>query len=451
MNVWRPRSLTARILLVEAAAIAVAALLLPLLLNSVFERTTHDYQDRLLFAQARSVAQGLRPDGRGGWRVALPPILRAAYSTNYDGRAFAVVDGGGGLRAASRYAGLAPWRSSPRAPVMRAFRAGHYSGVTLPVPALGLWVVVTQDASGPGAIIDDIAETFQPRYSAVLLVVLLLLPLVNSLFIRRLVLSVRRASDEATAIGPDNLHARLGLDGLPSEVRPLASATNALLARLEEGFREQGQFVANVAHELRTPLAALRLRAGAVPDDKVRAGIERQIERLTHVISQLRDLGAIERGAPDRSTRFALSALAADVVRERVRDADLEGRSLVLVSPEPVEIVANRALIEMALVNLVDNALRHTPAGTAVRVAVTAEPSILVEDDGPGLTAAGADMAGNRFWRADHRRSDSAGLGLSIVRRIMEAHGGRLRVSNRDPHGAIMTLDFSAGGMTLES
>lgn len=442
MSVWRPRSLTARILLAEVAAIAVAALLLPLLLRAVFEHTTQDYQDRLLFDQARAVRQGLAPDGHGGWRVTLPPFLRAAYSTNYDGRAFAVVDGTGALRAGSRYAGLTPWRSSPRPAVMRAFRADNYSGVTLPVPAIGLWVIVTQDASGPGAIIDDIAGTFQPRYSAVLLVVLLLLPLVNSLFIRRLVLSVRRASDEATAIGPDNLHARLGLDGLPSEVRPLASATNALLARLEAGFREQGQFVANVAHELRTPLAALRLRAGAVDDDAVRAGIERQIERLTHVISQLRDLGAIERGAPDRSTRFSLSSLAADVVRERVGDAAAEGRDIAFVASVPVELEGNRALIEMALVNLLDNALRHTPAGTATRVIVTDAPSIVVEDDGPGLVGAGADMAGSRFWRADHRRSDSAGLGLSIVRRIMDAHGGALRVSNREPHGAVMTLLF---------
>ena len=443
MRPWLPRSLTTRILAAEVATIAVAALLLPLLLVSVLGRTTRDYQDRVLFGQARAVAAGLAPDRRGGWRVTLPQPLKATFSTDYDGRAFAVVDGAGRLRVASRYAALVPWRAAPRGAQPIAFRAPPFAGVTLPATADGLWVIVTQDQSGPGAIIDDIAKAFQPRFSAVLLVVLVLLPIVNSLLIRRLVLSVRRVSAEATAIGPQNLHARLGTRGLPSEVTPLVSATNALLARLEQSFHEQGQFVANVAHELRTPLAALRLRAGVVEDAAVRAGIDRQIERLTHVISQLRDLGALERGAPDRRSRFDLAALAAEMVAERADTMAAADHPVALVpSAAPVEIVGHRALVEMALTNLLDNAVRHTPAGTRVIVSVAPDNALRVEDDGPGLTAEGADMAGHRFWRADHKRSDSAGLGLSIVRRIMEAHGGRLAIANCDPHGASLTLHF---------
>ncbi len=314
------------------------------------------------------------------------------------------------------------------------------------MPALGLWVLVTQDESGPGAIIDDIAGTFRPRYSAVLLAVLLLLPLVNSLLVRRLVLSVRRVSAEATGIGPHNLHQRLGTGGLPSEVVPLVAATNALLARLEASFHEQGQFVANVAHELRTPLAALKLRAGAVEEAALRAGIDRQVERLSPLISQLRDLGALERGAPDRTSRFALDALAGELVAERADGFLAAGHRRALAAPDrPVALCANRALAEMALANLLDNALRHTPAGTAVRVVVRADASVTVEDDGPGLTTEGTAAAARRFWRADHKRSDSAGLGLSIVRRIMDAHGGQLRIANREPHGAAVTLAFPSG------
>jgi signal transduction histidine kinase len=442
MKGWRPRSLTTRILLAEAAAIAVAALLLPLALASVLGRTTSDYQDRLLLAQARAVAAALVPDGRNGWRVALPPMLRTAYHSSYDGRAYAVVDGQGRLRAASRFAGHMPWTRSPRGQDALPFRLASTAGVSLPVPGRDLWVLATQDENGPGAIVDDIVAAFQPRYLAVLLGVLLVLPLVNSLLVRRLVLSIRQVSAQATEIGPHNLHVRLGTEGLPSEMSPLVTAANALLDRVEDSFREQGQFVANVAHELRTPLAALRLRVEGMEDAGLRAGLERQVERLTHVISQLRDLGALESGAPDRTSRFALGQLTAEVVGERMAEMAAAGHPVAMEpAQEAGELAGNRALVEMALTNLLDNALRHTPAGTRVTVATGAR-WITVADDGPGLTGGGATEATRRFWRADHKRSDSAGLGLSIVRRIMEAHGGTLEIANRKPHGAAVTLRF---------
>lgn len=438
-----PRSLTARILLGEAAAIMVAAILLPLALSSILGRTTRDYQNELLLDQAEAVARALRPDGHGGWQASLPPMLQSTYHSSYDGRAFAVVDSAGRLRAASRFADPASWRHSPRADEPRPFRLASTAGVSLPVPQKGLWVVATQDQNEPGAIVDDIVAAFQSQYQLVLLTGLLLLPLINSLLIRRLVLSVRRVSQQATEIGPHNLHLRLETSGLPSEMAPLVAAANGLLDRLEHSFQEQGQFVANVAHELRTPLAALRLRAGAVEDAALRAGLDRQVLRLSHVISQLRDLGSLESGAPDRSSRFALTALAAELVGERHLEMAAAGHPLSFLPASVTgEIDGNRALVEMALTNLLDNALRHTPEGT--QITVEAGPDwVTVADDGPGLTADGTDRAVRRFWRADHKRSDSAGLGLSIVRRIMDAHSGSLEIANRAPHGAAMTLRFN--------
>jgi signal transduction histidine kinase len=444
MSWFRPRSLTARILLGEATAILVAALLLPLALSSMLGRTTRNYQDEALLDQAETVARALAPDGHGGWHVTLPPMLQSTYHSSYDGRAFAVVDVAGRLRAASRFADPVAWRQSPRGDEPRAFRLESTAGMSLPVAAKGLWVIAMQDENGPGAIVDDVVAAFQSQYLVVLLAVLLLLPLVNSLLVRRLVNSVSRVSEQATQIGPHNLHVRLETSGLPSEMAPLVGAANALLDRLEQSFVEQGQFVANVAHELRTPLAALRLRAGAVEDPAIRVGLDRQVLRLSHVISQLRDLGSLESGAPDRSSRFDLTALAAELVGERHFEMAAAQHPVSFVPGEGLnEIEGNRALVEMALTNLLDNALRHTPAGTQVRVETTGQ-AVTVADDGPGLVGDGALRATTRFWRADHKRSDSAGLGLSIVRRIMEAHGGTLEIANREPHGAALTLRFPA-------
>ena len=452
MKVRAPRSLIARVLLAEAAVIAVAALLLPLLMISVLRRTTRDFQDPLLLDQAQTVAAGVRRDAAGRWAVNLPNALSATYSTRYDGRAYVVVTGAGRIVAASRYADLMPWNRVPRAAEPRALHRPPFVGVSLPAQGGGmqLWVIVTQDESGPGAIVDDIAASFLPRYAAILLGVLLLLPLVNSVLIRRLVISVERVSHQARGIGAHRLDARLAAGGLPSEVEPLVAATNALLARLEQSFRRQEQFVANVAHELRTPLATLRLRLEGVTDPAVRRPLERQVARLSHVIHQLHDLGSLEHVAQGRTGRFDLAALAEEVVAEQAHGMIEDSHPVSLVvETRPIEIEGNRFLAGIALTNLLDNAARHTPAGTPVTVTVGAGAVMSVEDEGPGLASDGAE--GRRFWRADHVRSDSAGLGLSIVRRIAEVHGGSLTIGNRRPHGASIVLRLAPAAPPIEN
>ena len=103
-------------------------------------------------------------------------------------------------------------------------------------------------------------------------------------------------------------------------------------------------------------------------------------------------------------------------------------------------MTANRVLIGLALSNLVTNAFRHTPAGTTVGVAVDPDGSIAVTDDGPGITAHTPDQLTRRFWRADHARSDSAGLGLAIVDRVARVHGTVLTIGNRPGGGAVFSI-----------
>ncbi|OAN65974.1 sensor histidine kinase [Sphingomonas sp. TDK1] len=443
MKFW-PRSLIARILLLELGAIAIAAVALPMLLTSFLRDEASRYEQRILGEQARAIAHGVT-SGAEGPRVRLDPVLTHLYASPYDGRAYVVTDGVGRTFAESPYADLVPWRGAPRKGVQVAFRAGAFVGVSQPVRAGAqrIWVIVTQDRTGPGAILDDVVHGFIRRYDPVLVSILLLLPLINSALIARLFFAVRDASQQAAAIGSHNLGVRLDEAALPLEVAPLAHATNDLLARLQASFRNQSEFVANVAHELRTPLTVHRVELEAVEDPALRARLRSSVDRLSHVVAQVQDLATLEVMAEDRFETFDAGRLAQETIGLHAPQIFAAGDTIALDAPDaPVLVRGNPVLAGLALANLITNASRHTPAGTAIEILVAPDGVLLVRDDGPGIAASNPQDATERYWRADHQRSDGAGLGLSIVRRIMDVHKGRLVVQSRSGEGTCISLRF---------
>lgn len=443
MRLW-PRSLIGRILLIELAAIAIAAVALPILLT-VFLRTEENrYEQHTLHQQATEIARGVTA-GPAGPVVRTDPALLRIYASPYDGRAFVVTDGAGRPIGGSPDADLVPWRAAPRKAAATSFRNGAFVGISMPVrTAAGTaWVIVTQDRTGPGAILDDVIHGFIRRYPPVLVSILLLLPLINSALIARLVFAVRAASQQAQTIGPHNLDVRLEESGLPLEVAPLARATNDLLMRLQASFRNQSEFVANVAHELRTPLAVHRVELEAVEDPALRARLRHSADRLGHVVAQLQDLATLEVMAEDRFEPFDARLLAQEAIGLHAPEILARGDTIALDAPaSPVMVRGNRVLAGLALANLVTNASRHTPAGTTIEVQVLPEGVLRVHDNGPGIAASDPEAATERYWRADHQRSDGAGLGLSIVRRIMEVHQGELIVQSRAGEGTRIALRF---------
>jgi two-component system OmpR family sensor kinase len=447
MKLAWPRSLIARILLAEVVTIVLAALLLPPLTVSLLHQTVRRYENEALLAQAEAVGTAIRSDGHGHWHTALSPALLPIFETGYDGRAFTVLDDSGRVMAASLFGLRTPWQQAPRVGVAAPFRADHFVGISLPfrVGATPLWIVVTQDENGPGAILDDVARSFLPRYLAVLLPFLLLLPLVNSFAIRRLVTAITTVSRRAAGIGSRTLSVRLEDAGLPAEIVPLVGAINELVERLETGFRRQAEFSANVAHELRTPLATLRMRLDAIEDRGVRDPLNAQVDRLSHVLSQLRDLASLETLAGEGRQRFDLAALTVETVAEMAPDVLAQGRTIAFSGrSDGVPLEGSRVLVGLALANLIANAARHTPPGTAIEVALEENGALSVIDDGPGIVVEHRDLLTRRFWRADHDRTDSAGIGLSIVQRIMDVHGGMLEIGQRGGRGACFTMRFGA-------
>jgi signal transduction histidine kinase len=239
------------------------------------------------------------------------------------------------------------------------------------------------------------------------------------------------------------------------ELGRVARAFDELTARLDALERERVGFEAerrmmlsSVGHDLRTPLAALRagieaLADGVAPDpDRYLRAMQRQVEVLGTLVDDLFLLSSIEAGRLEViSEPVDLAELAAEAVEAMVPSAAARGVELVVDAPSAVAVVGSATAMGRVIRNLVDNAVRHSPPGSHVRVSVTDGPTavVRVSDDGPGFTADFAARAFERFARAEPSRNRStggAGLGLAIARGLVEAHGGRIWIE-QPPGGQV--------------
>jgi signal transduction histidine kinase len=258
---------------------------------------------------------------------------------------------------------------------------------------------------------------------------------------------LRRMSEQAAQIGPATLEDRLNLRATPAEIAPLVEAFNGALDRLESGWRAQRDFSANAAHELRTPLAALRAQVENRLEPEDRKAAVQEFDRLSRLIAQLLMLAETEHGETRAIEPFDLVAVARRTASDLAPAILSGGRQLEFASGiETWPAHGHPLMIDVALRNLLENAIRHTPVGSCIVVTVGGAGTVTVSDDGPGVPAAFADRLFNRFSKADPA-SGGAGLGLSIVARVMALHDGRARLI-RTAGGACFELDFSGCGET---
>lgn len=256
---------------------------------------------------------------------------------------------------------------------------------------------------------------------------------------------LRRISEQAGGIGPSTISQRLPLGSAPREIAPLVTAFNAALDRLEAGWRAQQEFSANAAHELRTPLATLRAQVESVlePDDR-RDAIE-EFDRLSRLITQLLTLAEADSGEEAPKGPFDLVEIAHTVTSEMAGSILASGRDVAFESAhERWDCHGASGLVEVALRNLLENATRHTPVGSEILVSIELGGQLVVSDNGPGVPPGFQDRLFRRFSKAD-TRGFGAGLGLSIVDRVMALHGGEVRLAP-SPVGARFVLDFSWRG-----
>jgi two-component system, OmpR family, sensor kinase len=270
---------------------------------------------------------------------------------------------------------------------------------------------------------------------------------------------LREIEQTAAAITAGDLSHRVDHPDARTEVGRVGSALNEMLDRIEASDRRLRRFVADASHELRTPLAAVRAYAelfgrgaAARPEDLERSmsGITREAERMSLLVDDLLLLARLDEGRPLERKPVDL----AEVVQEAVDAARVvdPGRPIEL-SLEPVTVTGDETRLRQVLDNLLANARTHTPAGTPVSVELRhadGRATLTVADRGPGLTDEQAAHVFERFYRADSsraRESGGAGLGLSIVTAVTEAHGGTVEARARPGGGAtfVIALPLGAG------
>jgi signal transduction histidine kinase len=242
---------------------------------------------------------------------------------------------------------------------------------------------------------------------------------------------VRKLSEHARRIGPANLDERLPAAEAPTEIVPLVEAFNTSLDRLEDAWKAQRAFSANAAHELRTPLAALRAHVESLLPAQHRGEAADEFDRLSRIISQLLVLSEGEHGPLRRIRPFDLVEVITTATTECAPSFIKSGRKIALeIGAEALNRNGDAVLVGVAIRNLLDNALKHTPVGSSILIGVDSDGVISVLDDGPGLSREFAARAFQPFARANPD-SAGAGLGLSIVARIAELHGGRVWMEER--------------------
>nr|WP_217283667.1 ATP-binding protein [Aquabacterium terrae] len=246
--------------------------------------------------------------------------------------------------------------------------------------------------------------------------------------------------------------APVNANGLPDEVEPLVVALNGLLERLGQAFDSQRAFVADAAHELRSPLTALKLQAQLVrraPDEAARHAaldaLVAGVDRATRLVEQLLTLARQEQPAEQQTV--VLAPLARQVLADLGPQAQARGSTLQLDADEQAAVRGDAASLAVLLRNLVDNALRYAPAGGEVRVELKREGRgvlLRVDDSGPGIPEAERERVFERFVRGSSASAESgSGLGLAIVRSIAGRHGARLQLAQAPLGGLRVELTFA--------
>ncbi|HQD16249.1 MAG TPA: ATP-binding protein [Ottowia sp.] len=251
---------------------------------------------------------------------------------------------------------------------------------------------------------------------------------------------VQRLRRQLAARGAADL-APLPTEDLPAEVQPLVAEMNALLARLSAAWQQLADFTADAAHELRSPLAALRLqvqslqRAGsdearAVASGRLLAGVD----RATRLVEQLLALARHDADTRVAAVAVDLAALARQAVLGGAAEAQARGIRLEEAGDAPVRVHGQPDALAVLLRNLLDNALRHTPEGGTVRVqagqGADGGAELAVEDSGPGIPPAERQRVLDRFYRVPGAPGHGSGLGLAIAQAVARRHGAQLRVQD---------------------
>ncbi len=417
-------------------------------------RSTRDTFDLSLLDTALDLSRQLHVV-RGAPALDLPAAARQMLATNNEDRvSYAVRSGSGKLISGEPSLPIKTFPSSES-------RQQYYDAEVGKVPVRA---IALRSELGAEPVYIAVAQTLKARDRMfVRILASLLVPEVlvaaASLAVvwfgvRRGLAPAERLRSEIVSRSPADLRA-IEESSAPEELRAIVHAINELLARLQLALQSQRQFIADAAHQLRTPLAVLRARIEVALGKSAsvdRATLEELLastERTTRLANQLLSLARAEHVETSGEVlqTVDLKQLVTDVAEDWVARAAAKGLDLAF-EVQPLGLRGNAFLIREMLGNLLDNAVAYTPAGGAITVRLRAEdgaPVVEVEDSGPGIPLQYREQVTQRFFRLPDTATPGCGLGLAIVAEIAHAHGAELRFS--DPakgSGLVATVKFAA-------
>lgn len=450
-----PASLRRTLTLYLGALLAVFAVALLFAARDYGQRAANRSYDHLLVSSAMSIADSVAlVDGQ--WQVDIPYAALDLLAMAPEDRVFyRVADSRGQL--ITGYGDLPAMTPARRS-------AGHGAPVLFDAPYSGetvRFVVVTRHLSTPSAQGEVRVQVGQTRRARDVLMqemvnrALLAIGVLSLLSLALVGVGVHRAfrplvrvERELSRREPSDLRP-LDAD-VPREMDQMVAALNRFMGRLSSSNETLRAFMAEAAHQMRTPLAALRAQAQLALDDedpqdmrRSLQAIERNASHMSRLLNQLlSDASVIHRTHLRYHTPVDLAETVQQALHEALPQAEPVPRVQVAMPTAAVRVGGDALLLREAIKNLVDNAVKYSNAGP-LQVTLTVDDShavLTIADRGPGIAAADAGRVFERFARGEHAPPGGAGLGLAIVKRVVDGHGGHIDLSNRRDGGLVATI-----------
>ena len=302
---------------------------------------------------------------------------------------------------------------------------------------------------------EQVERNFALLFIAVLFGGVVASALIAIVVTRRGLRPLRQMTESLGRIGPDQLKQRIGSNGWPRELQPLAIAFDQMLKRLDDSFTRLSQFSADLAHELRTPIANMLGEAQvALTRDRTAADYREivestvaECERLSRIVDNLLFVARVD-AAREPIARKQFDARAEVEKIAEFYQTVADDHHVTITCSGNGQIYADPDLFERAVGNLLDNALRFTPDNGSIQIALCeqeADFEVAVHDNGSGIAPEHLPRVFDRFYRAEpSRSSDGAGLGLALVKSIVDLHGGTATIHSKPARGTTVMLTFPA-------
>lgn len=447
-----PYSLAKKLIASTAATLVIITVA-----ATAFLAATYQWEPELLFRQemlrnADKIAGSMRFDASGSLStVALSPKMQLLYEALKLDSIYRILDDQGTVLLASDGVMIPLFAAGTRFDPKNAVGSDlvlSRSGLRLHVftKAVSLkkktfYIQVARSERMHQAIIGSDSASFMAASGIAAIIAILVFTIVVWFTFNRALRPLRVASDAASRLESNSLDFRLPTADMPAELVPLIDAFNKALGRLELGYRLQQEFLATVAHELKTPLALIR---GQIELDGAadRTLLLKDVDLMARQVHQLLHLAEVS----DRKNFVFEPVDVGEVARSAVEHLGrLADRLSVFIlcnaPPEKVVTMADSGALFVLVKNLLENALHHSPVGTGVLITITSD-YISIRDHGRGIAPDNLPRLFKRFWRGENRRDEGAGLGLSICEEISFAHDWNLIVNHDKDPGAEFVVAF---------